>query len=221
MKQYLKSRTFLNWLGVLGILSFLSYLAAVVFSPLAYPGYDWLSQAVSDLSADTAPSLKLWNALSAVYSALLLVAMVVACIFAHYSTHNKLLKAGIYVFATMNLVSTLGYTVFPLSDAGEVMNFQNIMHVYVVTVLVVILSIVGLGLCIAGGVRRGGDKLLFIAAVVCLSFMLVGALVSNMVPKSIFGLFERFSTLSATAFVAVLGVWTFVEPTPIIGGAKQ
>ncbi len=41
--------------GLLGILSFLSYAAAVVFAPLAYPGYDWLSQAVS------APSLALWN----------------------------------------------------------------------------------------------------------------------------------------------------------------
>lgn len=38
-------------LGLLGIVSFLSYTAAVVFAPLAYPGYDWLSQAVSDLSA--------------------------------------------------------------------------------------------------------------------------------------------------------------------------
>lgn len=47
--------------GLLGILSFLSYAAAVVFAPLAYPGYDWLSQAVSDLSAANAPSLVLWN----------------------------------------------------------------------------------------------------------------------------------------------------------------
>mgnify|MGYP001534362343 CR=1 FL=1 len=47
--------------GLLGILSFLSYTAAVVFAPLAYPSYDWLSQAVSDLSAANAPSLALWN----------------------------------------------------------------------------------------------------------------------------------------------------------------
>ena len=34
-------------LGLLGIVSLLSYTAAVVFSPLAYPGYDWMAQAVS------------------------------------------------------------------------------------------------------------------------------------------------------------------------------
>ena len=34
----------------------LSCTAAVVFSPLAYPGYNWMAQAVSDLSAANAPS---------------------------------------------------------------------------------------------------------------------------------------------------------------------
>ena len=42
--------------GLLGMFSLLSYAAAVIFAPLAYSGYDSLSQAVSDLSADTAPS---------------------------------------------------------------------------------------------------------------------------------------------------------------------
>ena len=36
-------------LGLLGVLSFLSYTAAVIFAPLAYPGYSWTAQAVSDL----------------------------------------------------------------------------------------------------------------------------------------------------------------------------
>ena len=36
----------LRILGILGILSLLSYTAMVVFSPLAYPGYDWMSMAV-------------------------------------------------------------------------------------------------------------------------------------------------------------------------------
>lgn len=46
-------------LGLLGIVSLLSYTAAVVFSPLAYPGYDWMAQAVSDLNAADAPSLEM------------------------------------------------------------------------------------------------------------------------------------------------------------------
>lgn len=54
----------INRLGLLGIVNFISYAAAVVFSPLAYPGYDWKSRAVSDLSASNAPSLTLWNQLA-------------------------------------------------------------------------------------------------------------------------------------------------------------
>lgn len=54
-------------LGWLGLVSLLSYTAAVVISPMAYPGYDWMSQAVSDLSADTAPSRVLWSQLGALY----------------------------------------------------------------------------------------------------------------------------------------------------------
>ena len=50
-------RTLVQKLGLLGIVSFLSCTAAVVFSPLAYPGYRWMAQAVSDLSAANAPSL--------------------------------------------------------------------------------------------------------------------------------------------------------------------
>ena len=43
-------KSLIQKLGLLGIVSFLSYTAAVVFAPLAYPGYNPLSQAVSDLS---------------------------------------------------------------------------------------------------------------------------------------------------------------------------
>ena len=34
----------LQRLGLLGILSLLSYGAAVIFAPLAYPGYNWMAQ---------------------------------------------------------------------------------------------------------------------------------------------------------------------------------
>ncbi|MCI6736731.1 MAG: DUF998 domain-containing protein [Intestinibacter sp.] len=53
-------RTLINYLGLLGVVSLLSYTAAVIFSPSAYPGYNWMEQAVSDLSANNAPSKMLW-----------------------------------------------------------------------------------------------------------------------------------------------------------------
>ena len=73
-------KSLIQKLGLLGIVSFLSYTAAVVFAPLAYPGYNWLSQAVSDLSAANAPSLSLWNQLSALYNACEVVCVTIVCI---------------------------------------------------------------------------------------------------------------------------------------------
>ncbi len=49
-------RKLINWVGLFGIISLISYALAVIISPLAYPGYNWMEQAVSDLSADNAPS---------------------------------------------------------------------------------------------------------------------------------------------------------------------
>lgn len=57
----------IHWLGLTGILALFSYMAAVFFSPLAYPGYNWMAQEVSDLSAEAAPSRPLWNRLASPY----------------------------------------------------------------------------------------------------------------------------------------------------------
>ena len=69
----IKKKGILNDCGLLEAAVFLSYTAAVVFSPLAYSGYDWMAQAVSDLSASNAPSHQLWNQLSSLYNVCTLV----------------------------------------------------------------------------------------------------------------------------------------------------
>jgi hypothetical protein len=42
----MRKKNFMNYCGLLGIVALLSYTVAVVFSPLAYPGYHWMAQAV-------------------------------------------------------------------------------------------------------------------------------------------------------------------------------
>lgn len=70
----------LKRLGVFGIISLLSYTAMVVFSPLAYPGYDWLSMAVSDLCAEGAPSEALASQLNALFGPCALVSVMAVCV---------------------------------------------------------------------------------------------------------------------------------------------
>lgn len=195
-------------LGLLGVVSLLSYTAAVVFAPLAYPDYNWMAQAVSDLSASNAPSQMLWSQLASLYGVCGMISIMMVCVFIQGKL-NKTLRVGIYLFAIMNWVSSVGYAMFPLSDSGNAGTFQDIMHVYVVTVLVVMLSIASLVVIMIGGYRDKKYRSLAIWATAALLLMFMGAIGTNVVPKEFFGIPERFSVFAATGFNAVLGIYLF------------
>ena len=169
----MRKKNFLNYCGLLGIVAFLSYTAAVVFSPLAYPGYDWMAQAVSDLSALNAPSLRLWNQLSCLYNVCTLVGAMMVCA-GLQGRKTKLLRVGIYLFTLMEWVSAVGFGMFPLSDSGYAGTFQDQMHIFS-TVVVVLLSIVSLILIIIAGVKDKGCRSYGIFAEIALLMMMVGA----------------------------------------------
>lgn len=198
--------------GLLGVVSLLSYLAAVIFSPLAYPGYQWMSQAVSDLSAVNAPSRDLWNQLSCLYGKCGLVSVMAVCVYVQVvKSGSRLFRLGIILFTVMNWISAVGYDLFPLSQAGTGMTgFSDIMHVYVVTAGVVITSIASLTLIIIGGIRSPGTRGIAVWAAVALAMMFAGAIGTNAVPKAYFGIAERFSVFAATGFNAVLGLYLFL-----------
>ena len=200
-------KNLLNYLGLLGVISFLSYTAAVIFSPLAYPGYDWMSQAVSDLSAANAPSLGLWNQLSSLYNVCEVLCAVIVCI-GIQKNKSKLLRIGVYLFAIMEFISAVGYRMFPLSTSGFAGSFQDVMHI-VTTVIVVLLSIVSLVLIIIAGFKNKIYKSYAICALVALCMMLIGALGMKIVPAKYFGIVESFSVFAATGFNAALGLHLF------------
>ncbi|HRX58275.1 MAG TPA: DUF998 domain-containing protein [Eubacteriales bacterium] len=203
----MKKRSLLQTLGLLGVVSLLSYAAAVVFAPLAYPGYDWMRQAVSDLSAADASSRTLWNRISSLYGVCAVVSATLACIFAQGKL-NRPLRLGISLFAIMNWVSFVGYEMFPLSESGYAGTFQDLMHM-VVTAAVVLLSIVSLALLIVGGFHRRAYPSLAVWACAALALMSIGAIGTGAAPANLFGVFERFSLFAAVGFTAALGIYLF------------
>ncbi len=194
-------------LGLLGAVSFLSYAAAVIFAPLAYPGYDWMAQAVSDLSAANAPSLALWNRLTALYNVCEVACVTVVCIGIH-GKRTKLLRVGVYIFAVMEWVSAVGFRAFPLTDSGFAGTFQDTMHI-AVTGVVVLLSIVSLVIIIIAGAKDRSCRSYGVCAGIALAMMLVGAVGMKLVPAEYFGVVERFSVFAATGFNAALGIHLF------------
>ena len=203
-------RKLINWLGLTGILALLSYTAAVVFSPTAYPGYDWMAQAVSDLSAESAPSRILWNQLAALYNICGVICVTCVSIYvAENKISTKLFRFGIHLFTLMNWVSAIGYAMFPLADGGkEIASFQEVMHM-VVTVFVVLLSIASLAMLIIAGFRKKGIRSMGIWAAVALVMMMVGAIGQGAVPPQYFGIVERFSVFAAVGFTAITGWYLF------------
>lgn len=199
----------LNYCGLLGVISLLSYTAAVVFAPLAYPGYDWMSQAVSDLSASNAPSLMLWNRLTAFYNVCEVLSVMMVCV-GIQGKKTKLLRVGIYVFAAMEWCSAVGFRMFPLSESGFAGSFQDVMHV-AITAIVVVLSIASLTVIIVAGVKDKSCRSYGICALVALIMMFVGAFGMKIVPAKYFGIVERFSVFAATGFNAALGIHLFLD----------
>ena len=199
-------RPLLNALGLLGPVALLSYAAAVVFSPLADPGYNWMAQAVSDLSAAGAPSRALWSRLAAPYDLCAPLVPLLACVSLSQTRRgNRPLRLGVGLFAAMSWVSALGYGMFPLTEAGAPSGFQNAMHL-AVTALVVLLSIASLALLLAGGLKGRAYPALSACAGAALALMLAGAIGVNLAPAAYFGVFERFSVFAAAGFTAALGM---------------
>lgn len=202
-----KKKNFLNYCGLLEIVALLSYTVAVVFSPLDYPGYNWMAQAVSDLSAANAPSLRLWNQLSSLYNISILICAMMVCA-GIQGKGSRLLRSGIYLFTAMEWISAAGFSMFPLSDSGYAGTFQDKMHI-LSTILVVLLSIVSLVILIIAGVKRKEYRSFGVFAGIALGMMLVSALGMNIVPEEYFGVVERFSVFAAVGYNAVLGIELF------------
>lgn len=190
-----------------GFFGFISYLLHDILGSILYPGYEPARQAVSDLTALDSPVRDLAASLSNLYGLFSIMTMI-SIVWVLSNKGSTLFKRASYTFLAMHLLSSIGYGLFPLSTTGQPNTFTDIMHIYVVTIPVVLLSIVSLILFIMVGKKESKPLLLWISSVTLL-FMFLGAMLSNLVDQSMFGIVERFSTYSAVAFTAFLGIYVF------------
>lgn len=208
-----KNKSIRYWLLICGILNVVFYLLHDCIGARFYPGYNWMAQAVSDLTATDAPSRLIASEFTKIHGIFSCVACTLICIFAKElwkEASEKILRLGLYLFVTMHWISAIGYSLFPLTGSGYDGSFQSFVHVYVITVLVVLLSIVSLILIAVGGFKSG-NKVLAWCAVVAFLMMVFGAAGSAAVPRAYFGIVERFSTYSAVCFTAVIAVIAFLK----------
>ena len=203
------NKKLINWIGLLGVAALISYAVAAYFCRAAFPGYNWMESADSDLSAETAPSRQLWDKLSAVFSAGIVCDTCVAIYVSEKKISSKLFRVGIYIFIIKSWISTIGYKMFALDDAGkEIGGFNEIMHM-VVTAFVVGLSIISLIILIIAGIKRKEVRDIGIWAAISFAMMLIGPIGMASFPPEYFGIAERFSIYASIIFSAVLGLYLF------------
>ncbi|MBQ3408613.1 MAG: DUF998 domain-containing protein [Clostridia bacterium] len=205
----MEKKKLINWLCLSGVFSIVFYLLHDTVGAMNYPGYNWMSRAVSDLTATDSPSFVIASGFVTVYKILSCLCSALLCILIK-NENKKILRLGVYLFSIMNFISAIGYALFPLSSSGFDGSIQSIIHVYVLTVFVVVLSIISL-IIIAVESLKGENKhkLLGILAIISLILMFIGTVGSQSVSKEIFGIFERFSTYSAVLFTGILGLYGF------------
>ena len=195
-------------LSLSGVVAAVFYFLHIFFGTQNYPNYSSLSQAVSDLTATDAPSFVIASRFSALYSMFAVLGCTFLCLIVTNQI-NKTFRLGVYLYTIMNWISSVGYTLFPLSSKGFQGTFQDVMHFYVVTTSVVLLSIVSLTLIFIGGWRNKETKVIAILGLIALISMFVGAIGVGVAPKEYFGLFERFSGFSVVIYTALLGLFGY------------
>lgn len=168
----MKKKKLINWLCLCGVLSIVFYLLHDIVGAINYPGYNWMSEAVSDLTAADAKSFVVSSGFTTVYKILHCLALALVCILV--KDERKTLRIGIYLYTVMSFISSIGYALFPLSSAGYDGSVQSFIHVYVLTIIVVLLSIISL-VIIAIGAFKSNYKLLGILAIISLCLMFIGA----------------------------------------------
>ena len=200
-------------LSLSGVVAAVFYFLHVYYGIQNYPNYSSMSQAVSDLTATDAPSFTIASRFSALYSMFAVLGCTFLCLIVKDQI-NKTFRLGIYLYTIMNWVSSIGYTLFPLSGKGYQGTFQDIMHFYIVTIAVVLLSIVSLILIFIGGRRNKETKAIAILGLIALLLMFLGSIGTGVAPKEYFGVLERFSVFSVVIYTALLGLFGYTYKNP-------
>jgi len=107
-----------------GLLSSLLYVAADIFGALRYPGYNYASQAISEMSAIGAPTAELLAPFYASYS--VLFALFGAGVWLAAGRDRALRASAAFIIAVAAL--GIGWAIFPMNARGAERTLTDTMH---------------------------------------------------------------------------------------------
>lgn len=200
----------LRILAVSGIIATIFYLGHVIGGRMIWTEYNPLSQPISDLTAASSISQPVASKILWGYDIFNLLFCGVLVIF-----FNKIYKInitfyiGIVLKTLAEILSTIGYKIFPLSDTTWENSFQNTMHYAITAIIVISYIVLSIMLVIGLSKTKKHYKMLRFLRVFCVVFIASGFLtvIATQALPPYVGLIERVNLYSLMVLKFALSLW--------------
>lgn len=123
----------------LGMIGVIAYLIHTILGQILWNSYNPITTDISSLTAVGAPNRELLLIFTYIYGISMLL-FIIGLIVKAFRKYHFSLKTGYIIMFIMQLVSFVGYSLFPITGDKTEMNLQNLMHI-IVTVIVVFTTI--------------------------------------------------------------------------------
>jgi energy-converting hydrogenase Eha subunit A len=191
--------------SLFGIVGTIFYFMHILFGRIFYEGYNPFAQAISDLTATSSPARNIALIFSFLYG--FFTVLFSFSFFVYFKGKiNKIVTFGSFFFCAMTVISFLGYTFFPLSEAGYAGTFQDIMHV-IVTIFVVVFTSISILFFGIGYMKTKKYKYFGIISLCTFVLLMVGAMLINILSENYFGIAQRINAYSVVIYIGLLSLW--------------
>ena len=192
------------FLLICGILSVILYISADFITSRLYEGYSYTDQAISELSAIGAPTTYIWQALTFMFSPLI-IAFGIGVLM---SAKRKKSLSVTGILLVLWGISGYAWWFFPMNMRGNIGSASDTGHLVLSALTVLILTLfIGFG----SGVK--GKKFRIYSILTILVMLSFGFLVGTMAPKVAaqeptpwMGIFERISVFTPMIWIIVLAI---------------
>ena len=191
---------------ICGIISSILYITTdILAATVLYPGYDYTSQQVSELSAIGAPTRNLWIAMTFIYDGLVIAFSIGVWISAEKKKYLQVTSILLFIFAIIGILWVL---FAPMHQRGTVELDTDIMHiVFAMLQLLVMVFYIGLG----SGVR--GKLFRVYSVITIVAMLLFGAIASQQINAIAagdqtpwMGIFERVSVYAPELWILFFAI---------------
>lgn len=192
----------------LGMIGIIVYLTHTLLGKLLWNEYNPITTDISSLTAVGAPNRELLSILTYIYG-ILMILFIVGLLIKSFRKYHWGLKIGYIIMIIMQIVSFVGYSLFPLSGDETVIKSQDIIHI-IITVVVVLTTVMS-GYFLAFGYlkqekKRWLGKFILIMAII-ITIVGMANPICMIMEFNILGLTERIVVYSLQLMLFVISAY--------------